>query len=149
MMNAELVLVMEHVYPMEGMEAAHTDEPLFGFVTDPSVSRYHVQWVPEYCSHNETRGPEKSVTQVGFRPKNQRKRSTRAVQITGCCLECYESVIRTRHVECWPIKDIHLNNASQNREFIHLQWPQPCCCRRLCFGMQENLRLDAWKPAHS
>lgn len=33
-------------------------------VADPSVTRYHVQWLPEYCSHNETRGPEKSVTQV-------------------------------------------------------------------------------------
>lgn len=36
------------------------------FVSDPAVSRYHVQWMPEYCSHNETRGPEKSVTQVSF-----------------------------------------------------------------------------------
>lgn len=35
--------------------------------SDPTVSRYHVQWMPEYCSHNETRGPEKSVTQVGLR----------------------------------------------------------------------------------
>ncbi|XP_062257862.1 anosmin-1 [Platichthys flesus] len=33
---------------------------------DPSVSRYHVQWMPEYCSHNETRGPEKSVTQENY-----------------------------------------------------------------------------------
>lgn len=33
-------------------------------ISDPTVSRYHVQWMPEYCSHNETRGPEKSVTQV-------------------------------------------------------------------------------------
>lgn len=38
------------------------------FVSDPSVSRYHVQWMPEYCSHNETRGPEKSVTQVSQKP---------------------------------------------------------------------------------
>lgn len=37
-------------------------------VADPSVTRYHVQWLPEYCSHNETRGPEKSVTQVSPRP---------------------------------------------------------------------------------
>uniref|UniRef100_A0A8L0DPZ5 Anosmin 1 n=1 Tax=Oncorhynchus mykiss TaxID=8022 RepID=A0A8L0DPZ5_ONCMY len=28
--------------------------------------RYHVQWMPEYCSHNETRGPEKSVTQENY-----------------------------------------------------------------------------------
>ncbi|KAJ8013123.1 hypothetical protein DPEC_G00050020 [Dallia pectoralis] len=33
---------------------------------DPLVSRYHVQWVPEYCSHNETREPEKSVTQENY-----------------------------------------------------------------------------------
>ncbi|KAM7380453.1 hypothetical protein PAMP_003746 [Pampus punctatissimus] len=33
---------------------------------DPAVSRYHVQWMPEYCSHNETRGPEKSVTQENY-----------------------------------------------------------------------------------
>uniref|UniRef100_A0A8C7YFC4 Anosmin 1 n=1 Tax=Oryzias sinensis TaxID=183150 RepID=A0A8C7YFC4_9TELE len=33
---------------------------------DPSVSRYHVQWMPEYCNHNETRGPEKSVTQENY-----------------------------------------------------------------------------------
>ncbi|TNN04270.1 hypothetical protein fugu_001299 [Takifugu bimaculatus] len=33
---------------------------------DPSVTRYHVQWLPEYCSHNETRGPEKSVTQENY-----------------------------------------------------------------------------------
>lgn len=44
------------------------------FVSDPSVSRYHVQWMPEYCSHNETRGPEKSVTQV-----SQKTRQTRAL----------------------------------------------------------------------
>lgn len=37
-------------------------------VADPSVTRYHVQWLPEYCSHNETRGPEKSVTQVSSYP---------------------------------------------------------------------------------
>lgn len=35
-------------------------------ISDPTVSRYHVQWMPEYCSHNETRGPEKSVTQVSL-----------------------------------------------------------------------------------
>ncbi|XP_041739193.1 anosmin-1 isoform X2 [Coregonus clupeaformis] len=33
---------------------------------DPLVSRYHVQWMPEYCIHNETRGPEKSVTQENY-----------------------------------------------------------------------------------
>ncbi|KAK6309760.1 hypothetical protein J4Q44_G00196410 [Coregonus suidteri] len=33
---------------------------------DPLVSRYHVQWMPEYCSHNETRGAEKSVTQENY-----------------------------------------------------------------------------------
>ncbi|KAI9530280.1 Anosmin-1 [Dissostichus eleginoides] len=33
---------------------------------DPAVSRYHVQWMPEYCAHNETRGPEKSVTQENY-----------------------------------------------------------------------------------
>ncbi|XP_054437148.1 anosmin-1 [Pteronotus mesoamericanus] len=27
---------------------------------DPSVSRYHVQWSPEACAHNETAGPEAS-----------------------------------------------------------------------------------------
>ncbi|KAJ8407090.1 hypothetical protein AAFF_G00287660 [Aldrovandia affinis] len=29
-------------------------------------SRYHVQWGPEFCSHNVTRGPEKSVTQENY-----------------------------------------------------------------------------------
>uniref|UniRef100_A0AAY5L8E2 Anosmin 1 n=1 Tax=Esox lucius TaxID=8010 RepID=A0AAY5L8E2_ESOLU len=33
---------------------------------DPLVSRYHVQWMPEYCSHNDTREPEKSVTQENY-----------------------------------------------------------------------------------
>lgn len=45
-----------------------TSSPLILFVSDPTVSRYHVQWMPEYCSHNETRGPEKSVTQVSLQP---------------------------------------------------------------------------------
>jgi len=40
---------------------------ILSFITDPTVSRYHVQWMPEYCSHNETRGPEKSVTRVSLR----------------------------------------------------------------------------------
>ncbi|XP_036401883.1 anosmin-1-like [Megalops cyprinoides] len=33
---------------------------------DPAVTRYHVQWVPEFCSHNETRGPAKSITQENY-----------------------------------------------------------------------------------
>uniref|UniRef100_A0AAY4DTR7 Anosmin 1 n=1 Tax=Denticeps clupeoides TaxID=299321 RepID=A0AAY4DTR7_9TELE len=33
---------------------------------DPLVSRYHVQWVPEFCSHNETKGPEKSFTHENY-----------------------------------------------------------------------------------
>nr|XP_015216972.1 PREDICTED: anosmin-1 [Lepisosteus oculatus] len=33
---------------------------------DPSVNRYHVQWLPESCSHNETKSPEKSVTQENY-----------------------------------------------------------------------------------
>ncbi|KAJ8350687.1 hypothetical protein SKAU_G00258170 [Synaphobranchus kaupii] len=33
---------------------------------DSLASRYHVQWSPEYCSHNETREPEKSVTQENY-----------------------------------------------------------------------------------
>ncbi|CAL8322275.1 unnamed protein product [Merluccius merluccius] len=33
---------------------------------DSSLSRYHVQWTPEFCSHNESRGPEKSVTQENY-----------------------------------------------------------------------------------
>ncbi|XP_041940032.1 anosmin-1 isoform X1 [Alosa sapidissima] len=33
---------------------------------DPLVSRYHVQWAPEFCSYNETKGPEKSVTQENY-----------------------------------------------------------------------------------
>ncbi|XP_066562048.1 anosmin-1 isoform X2 [Amia ocellicauda] len=33
---------------------------------DPTASRYHVQWMPESCSHNETKGPEKSVTQENY-----------------------------------------------------------------------------------
>ncbi|CAB1347236.1 unnamed protein product [Coregonus sp. 'balchen'] len=38
----------------------------FTIAEDPLVSRYHVQWMPEYCIHNETRGPEKSVTQENY-----------------------------------------------------------------------------------
>lgn len=34
--------------------------------TDASSSRYHVQWMPEYCSHNQSRAAEKSVTQENF-----------------------------------------------------------------------------------
>ncbi|KAI1885412.1 hypothetical protein AGOR_G00219890 [Albula goreensis] len=33
---------------------------------DPAVSRYRVQWGPEFCSHNMTRGPEQSVTQDNY-----------------------------------------------------------------------------------
>ncbi|KAG9328485.1 hypothetical protein JZ751_013556 [Albula glossodonta] len=31
-----------------------------------AVSRYRVQWGPEFCSHNMTRGPEQSVTQDNY-----------------------------------------------------------------------------------
>ncbi|KAJ8352629.1 hypothetical protein SKAU_G00241050 [Synaphobranchus kaupii] len=31
-----------------------------------ATSQYHVQWGPEFCSHNVTRGPEKSVTQGNY-----------------------------------------------------------------------------------
>lgn len=34
------------------------------YVPEPGMNRYHIQWMPEYCHHNETRGPEKSSTQV-------------------------------------------------------------------------------------
>ncbi|KAM4602163.1 anosmin-1a [Polymixia lowei] len=34
--------------------------------TDPSVVRYRVQWVPEYCGHNQTRPMEKLITQETF-----------------------------------------------------------------------------------
>uniref|UniRef100_A0A9L0S510 Anosmin-1 n=1 Tax=Equus caballus TaxID=9796 RepID=A0A9L0S510_HORSE len=35
---------------------------------DPSVNRYHVQWFPEVCAHNETTGPETSsgMTQENY-----------------------------------------------------------------------------------
>ncbi|KPP74873.1 anosmin-1-like [Scleropages formosus] len=33
---------------------------------DTAGNRYHVQWMPEFCSHNETKGPEKSVTQENY-----------------------------------------------------------------------------------
>lgn len=33
-------------------------------LSDPSVERYRVQWVPEYCRHNQTRPMEKVITQV-------------------------------------------------------------------------------------
>ncbi|XP_077584405.1 anosmin-1 [Stigmatopora nigra] len=33
---------------------------------EPGMNRYHVQWMPEYCHHNETRGPEKSATQENY-----------------------------------------------------------------------------------
>lgn len=48
-------------------------------VSDPTVSRYHVQWMPEYCSHNETRGPEKSVTQVS--PRQLLTRSAQPIEL--------------------------------------------------------------------
>lgn len=74
--------------------------------SDPSVSRYHVQWMPEFCSHNETRGPEKSVTQVGLRRFSTvlGKRGARLKKtgppgaqrlIAGCCSECYDSAVRS------------------------------------------------------
>ncbi|KAL1021841.1 hypothetical protein UPYG_G00018750 [Umbra pygmaea] len=35
--------------------------------TDPAVIRYRVQWVPEYCGHNQTKkGMDKIITQEGF-----------------------------------------------------------------------------------
>ncbi len=137
------------------------------FLSDPSVSRYHVQWMPEYCSHNETRGPEKSVTQVSpqqpFRtPSNggsdHRVRHTelwldqqlcamQSTRLTFCLMlrkdhsakennstEWARSPVAldlhwvnhwllfwilwvsrvVRHVVCWPIKRIYLNNVSRN-----------------------------------
>ncbi|XP_036431588.1 anosmin-1 [Colossoma macropomum] len=33
---------------------------------DPAASRHHVQWAPEHCNHNETKPPEKSVTQENY-----------------------------------------------------------------------------------
>ncbi|KAK9968922.1 hypothetical protein ABG768_027139 [Culter alburnus] len=33
---------------------------------DALVNRYHVQWIPEYCSYNQTRSLEKSVTQENY-----------------------------------------------------------------------------------
>uniref|UniRef100_A0A8C2K523 Anosmin 1 n=1 Tax=Cyprinus carpio TaxID=7962 RepID=A0A8C2K523_CYPCA len=33
---------------------------------DAVENRYHVQWMPEYCSHNQTGAPQKSVTQENF-----------------------------------------------------------------------------------
>ncbi|XP_066542786.1 anosmin-1 [Hoplias malabaricus] len=33
---------------------------------DSAASRHHVLWAPEHCSHNETKPPEKSVTQENF-----------------------------------------------------------------------------------
>ncbi|KAL4635723.1 anosmin-1-like isoform X2 [Arapaima gigas] len=33
---------------------------------DPSLRRYHVQWMPEFCSHNETAEPGKTVTQENY-----------------------------------------------------------------------------------
>ncbi|KAG8450551.1 hypothetical protein GDO86_002994 [Hymenochirus boettgeri] len=30
---------------------------------DPMLELYHIQWYPESCAHNETKGPEKAVTQ--------------------------------------------------------------------------------------
>uniref|UniRef100_A0A673VQ86 Anosmin 1a n=1 Tax=Salmo trutta TaxID=8032 RepID=A0A673VQ86_SALTR len=34
--------------------------------TDPTVVRYRVQWVPEYCGHNQTKGVDKIITREGF-----------------------------------------------------------------------------------
>ncbi|XP_017326184.1 anosmin-1 isoform X1 [Ictalurus punctatus] len=33
---------------------------------DPTMSRFHVQWMSELCRHNETKSPEKSVTHENF-----------------------------------------------------------------------------------
>uniref|UniRef100_A0A672RR50 Anosmin 1 n=1 Tax=Sinocyclocheilus grahami TaxID=75366 RepID=A0A672RR50_SINGR len=33
---------------------------------DAAVNRYHVQWMPEYCSHNRSGAPQKSLTQENF-----------------------------------------------------------------------------------
>lgn len=80
---------------------------LYPASSDPSVSRYHVQWMPEFCSHNETRGPEKSVTQVrlrrffaalgkrGAQLKKTAPRGTQRWLIAGCRSECYESAVRS------------------------------------------------------
>lgn len=38
----------------------------FSFNLDPLLGLYHVQWIPESCAHNETKGPEKAVTQVSY-----------------------------------------------------------------------------------
>lgn len=34
--------------------------------TDSFVKRFHVQWTPEHCSHNQSRGSEKSITQENY-----------------------------------------------------------------------------------
>ncbi|XP_039599515.1 anosmin-1 isoform X1 [Polypterus senegalus] len=33
---------------------------------DASIGRYHVQWMPESCIHNETKEPEKTTTQENY-----------------------------------------------------------------------------------
>ncbi|CAB1327994.1 unnamed protein product, partial [Coregonus sp. 'balchen'] len=33
---------------------------------NPTVVRYRVQWVPDYCGHNQTKGVDKIITQEGF-----------------------------------------------------------------------------------
>ncbi|MGH0157365.1 UNVERIFIED_CONTAM: hypothetical protein FKN15_045203, partial [Acipenser sinensis] len=33
---------------------------------DTSITHYYVQWIPESCTHNETKGPEKAVTQENY-----------------------------------------------------------------------------------
>ncbi|KAK3569160.1 hypothetical protein QTP86_025433, partial [Hemibagrus guttatus] len=33
---------------------------------DPTSSRFHIQWTPELCLHNQTKAPEKSVTHENF-----------------------------------------------------------------------------------
>uniref|UniRef100_A0A673MT22 Fibronectin type-III domain-containing protein n=1 Tax=Sinocyclocheilus rhinocerous TaxID=307959 RepID=A0A673MT22_9TELE len=33
---------------------------------DAAVNRYHVQWMPEYCSYNRSGAPQKSLTQENF-----------------------------------------------------------------------------------
>lgn len=178
--------------------------------------------MPEYCSHNETRGPEKSVTQVStqkpFRPPSNRESDHRvqstelwldqqlcAMQstcLTFCLMLRKDSSAKennsaerarspvafdlhwanhwllfwilwvsrvVRHVECWPIKRIYLNNVSRNGGSFTSNCPSHASawgflveCTRICRGWERlggggvnclgsgwYRMAEAWQSTHS
>uniref|UniRef100_A0A8C1TDW1 Anosmin 1 n=1 Tax=Cyprinus carpio TaxID=7962 RepID=A0A8C1TDW1_CYPCA len=70
---------------------------------DAVENRYHVQWMPEYCSHNQTGAPQKSVSQENF------------INLPGLLFSCKYRVT------------VHTLNAKQRSKDESISFLTPSC----------------------